>query len=531
MTGTDPLQKPPPGSPLLSVMLLTAVLAGAMGGLFVLRTHISQPVFYPPPLVSPETTYFTGPLNPDGTIDYAAALNRIIMDGATPGNNAAIPLLRLIPDRQPWEDGEPRLDDKPIHEIFMDDRRAVFGVLGMDAESPRRQLTPFPDFDTYEAAYEALDRPWKPKEFPVVEAWLDENRWAWPVIDEALARPRLAYPYVNAPEPLAREVGTLRNPEGRFREVEYLIASDAFLAVHQQRWGRAIERHRQWMRLAELWGQQPTVHAQLIAIGIRARAYQLSRTLIADSSVPASVLSNVLETLKAVPGDQLLLAFRTDSRGRALQQLEDYRRGHLQSIRYVKGELIRASIRARGFDPARAQRIINGHFDALPAILPNHDALPEEDSWAGIEAIEAALPREFEVVGRSVWFPPDHSEAVGHAITRNALASVGAALRSHFQAAQNRELAIIAAALRLYQMKHSRFPETLDVLVPDLLDALPSDRFRPGGVPLTYRPSQDRQTYLLYSFGPNHADDKGTYSLNRGDLTIGFPMPADHGEW
>ncbi|MEM6551934.1 MAG: hypothetical protein AAF750_07380 [Planctomycetota bacterium] len=519
------------GSPLVSVILLTGVLAGAMLLLFAVRTHAPEPASYPPPRVGPDTTYFTGPLNPDGTVDYAAALNQIIMDGATPENNAAIPLLRLMPDQQPWEDGEPVFDYKPIHEIFMDDRRAVFGVLGMDAESPRRPLTPFPEFDRHEAAYEALERPWKPEEFPMVEAWLDENRWAWSVIDEALGRPRFAYPYVNAPEPLAREVGTLRNPETRFGEVEYLIASDAFLAVHQQRWGRAVERHRQWMRLAELWGQQPTGQAQLIAISFRARAHELSRTLIAHPSVPAYVLSDVLETLKTEPGDQLLLAFQTDSRGRALQQLEDYLRGRLQSIRYLKGDLIRVSIRARGFDPARAQRIINGHFDALPATLPNHDALPEQDSWAGIEAIEAALPREFEVVGRSVWFPPDHSEAVGHAITRNALASVGASIRSHFQGAQNRELAIIAAALRLHQMKHSRFPETLDVLVPDLLDALPPDRFRPGGVPLTYRPSQDRQTYLLYSFGPNHADDKGTYSLNRGDLTIGFPMPADHGEW
>ena len=51
----------------------------------------------PPPLViSPETTYLTGPLNPDGTVDYVGALNAAAMEGITPENNAAVPILKAL---------------------------------------------------------------------------------------------------------------------------------------------------------------------------------------------------------------------------------------------------------------------------------------------------------------------------------------------------------------------------------------------------------------------------------------------------
>ena len=39
----------------------------------------------------PKTTVITGPLRPNGTVDYAAALNEECSAGVTPENNAAAP--------------------------------------------------------------------------------------------------------------------------------------------------------------------------------------------------------------------------------------------------------------------------------------------------------------------------------------------------------------------------------------------------------------------------------------------------------
>ncbi len=72
-------------------LLLTLVLAG----LFVLA-WVFWPVSAPPLRIARDTTYLTGPLNSDGTVNYLAALNQLLSDGATPENNAAIPIFQAL---------------------------------------------------------------------------------------------------------------------------------------------------------------------------------------------------------------------------------------------------------------------------------------------------------------------------------------------------------------------------------------------------------------------------------------------------
>ncbi len=55
--------------------------------------------------VSKETTYLTGPLRPDGTVDYLAAVNEHCSQGVTPENNAAVPLLQAIGPKEVPEQG------------------------------------------------------------------------------------------------------------------------------------------------------------------------------------------------------------------------------------------------------------------------------------------------------------------------------------------------------------------------------------------------------------------------------------------
>ena len=44
--------------------------------------------------VSRETTVLLGPLNPDGTVNYVAAMNQMYGEGVTPENNAAVLLIQ-----------------------------------------------------------------------------------------------------------------------------------------------------------------------------------------------------------------------------------------------------------------------------------------------------------------------------------------------------------------------------------------------------------------------------------------------------
>ncbi|KPK85848.1 MAG: hypothetical protein AMJ81_02500 [Phycisphaerae bacterium SM23_33] len=55
-----------------------------------------EPRSRPAITVSPQTTYLTSPLNPDGTVNYVAAINAVYGRGVTPDNNAAIPMIRAF---------------------------------------------------------------------------------------------------------------------------------------------------------------------------------------------------------------------------------------------------------------------------------------------------------------------------------------------------------------------------------------------------------------------------------------------------
>ncbi len=70
---------------------------------------------------------------------------------------------------------------------------------------------------------------------------------------------------------------------------------------------------------------------------------------------------------------------------------------------------------------------------------------------------------------------------------------------------QEFDATLAALALELQHRRTGTWPKTLDELVPDLLPAVPRDRFTGG--PLLYRVENDRP--LIYSAGPDKKDDGG----------------------
>jgi hypothetical protein len=69
-----------------------------------------------------------------------------------------------------------------------------------------------------------------------------------------------------------------------------------------------------------------------------------------------------------------------------------------------------------------------------------------------------------------------------------------------------RELLRTALALKRHRLRHGTFPEKLDALVPEFLQAEPHDWM--DGQPLKYRKREDG-SYLLYSVGLDGIDDGG----------------------
>ncbi len=94
------------------------------------------------------------------------------------------------------------------------------------------------------------------------------------------------------------------------------------------------------------------------------------------------------------------------------------------------------------------------------------------------------------------------------------------------------DLARVACALERYRLAHGQFPDKLEALVPQSLDAVPADLF--DGKPLRYQ--HHGASYVLYSVGSNQTDEGGKLVLTpngtqpqweQGDWVWTLPKPSE----
>jgi len=90
-------------------------------------------------------------------------------------------------------------------------------------------------------------------------------------------------------------------------------------------------------------------------------------------------------------------------------------------------------------------------------------------------------------------------------------------------ASTENDLLMVSFALRAYLADHGKYPAGLQALVPAYLKAIPADPFTANG---TLRYKRTGKTYVLYSVGPNGADDGGTPSADGQSSGPGAPVSS-----
>lgn len=78
-----------------------------------------------------------------------------------------------------------------------------------------------------------------------------------------------------------------------------------------------------------------------------------------------------------------------------------------------------------------------------------------------------------------------------------------------------RHIAIVVCALMRYELAHGQYPQALEALVPEYLDAIPLDPFT--NLPLRYIRHEDGKHFLLYGLGEDQEDDNGEPVDQDGD--------------
>src|SRR6266478_1566333 len=145
--------------------------------------------------ISKETTYVTGPLDKDGYIDYAAALNEQLGKGVTPENNANVLIWKAIgpihgSKKMPAEFfqlmGIPEPPEKGEYLIEL----SQYLRKHLKTEDPE-ELQEIDDQLT-----RSTQRPWSIQQYPKLASWLKANEKPLVMVVEASRRPQYFSPVV-----------------------------------------------------------------------------------------------------------------------------------------------------------------------------------------------------------------------------------------------------------------------------------------------------------------------------------------------
>ena len=316
----------------------------------LLAPNIGQPPSQPVALeLSHETTRILGPLNPDGTVNYLAAINAKYSEGITPENNGAVFLLQALgPDILaetvrdqilarldmpqlaahddyfiPFEEyqeahraqdntGESSETQKPSpeHEAIIE--RLLQGkTLSaqeiedlLPAKPPTANVLPSPPPWLLEPEKsppeKATEAPWSAKDYPLVAEWLEANEKPLALIMAASQRPRYYIPMLSPDDP-AQVISGIIPAVQRVRLPAEALLARAMLKVSSGDIDAAFADLLVIHRLARLIGQSPTIIERLVACAIEKMACKADVALAVSGQLTAVQAQEYLLNLQALP--------------------------------------------------------------------------------------------------------------------------------------------------------------------------------------------------------------------------------------
>lgn len=495
--------------------------------------------------ISKETTYVTGPLDKDGYIDYAAALNERLKKGVTPENNANV----LI-----WKALGPHPKRYRVPEEY-------FQLLGMEAPPEKGEY--FKDFwsfvkdrygigiatEGYERLYghfnHDIERPWSAREHREVADWVKANEQALATAVHASGRPQYYGPSVQE----KRTGASIRVYVLGVREIANALVARAMLRLNEKNYDEAWQDLLACHRLGRLISRGASLLNALVNISIDGVAARAEVAYLDGIRSDPKRVENCLRDLQKLPplqelADKLDVCDRFNSLGlfmrydRHENELRKFINIFLRGWTAEKGheeddkvlDLI-GKLTAEDIDRDAAMRNVNRWHDRMAAMTRGTTRASREKQWEEIQEEAKALRKAIEPGELSkILEGKDNAEVRAKLVTDLwfcfVVSGVHRTQNSTDYAKQNHENLIVAFALAWYQCDHGHFPKSLDALAPKYLAEIPQDIF--SGKPLIYHPTN--KGFVLYSVGLNGKDDGGRGhddDVPGDDIVIRMPLP----EW
>ena len=449
--------------------------------------------------VSRETTVVLGPLNPDGTVNYVAALNQMYGEGVTPENNAAVLLLRAAGPKL-FGRGRPRRVLKELGIEALPKSGNYFVHLGkfVSGLQAREPTTSEGIKELRERAHielrKAIRGPWSADDYPVIAKWLQANAKPLSMVISATRRPRYHFPFISDSDPPIL-MDVVRPSVGIYRDIARAVAARAMLHAGEGRIDEAVADTLACHRLGRLLGQGARLVDKLVGVLAEGTASEASAALATGGKLTAAQARRFFAKLDA------------------LAPIPDVADAVDNSERFFVLDVV--GMQARGSWTARYG------YDGLKINVDWDELLRKLNYWYDMQVAAMRKPTFAERAAAAASFEAASTKHID-ALTRRGKWRLGRGnlgdslfmiLFCTFTDTRFKQdvtsmrfrLAMVAVALAACKAEKGGYPDKLSELEPGYFKKLPQDLFAEG--PLTYR--RVGKGYLLYSVGENMKDDGG----------------------
>lgn len=489
--------------------------------------------FSPPIDVSKETTFIVAPLRADGLPDYEKYVLEKYREGVTPENNAAVLFWQAM--------GPVEMEPKDLALVSMaiglnpipNRDECLTDILGSDVKREVEtwlldgnftvdtddSVTASADDVKNKFIKQVIDRPWTSEQIPPLGAWLAANQKPLNLLLDAAQRAKFFSPSVELMNGLHEPLLVMTLPWApASRTAAHGLAARAMWLVARRRNTDAWRDILAIYRLSRLIGEDRTLVEQIVSINLELIADRATVALLESRNTSAELAEKIHADLESL-GMRHSMADTLDGIERVaiLSALLSLRDGN----DYLRiSQLDRWWFKAVDWNiPLRK---LNAHFDELSAAADLSDwdarknALDVHEQQ--LKRIEVSIAGRKAAGGLKTWNVV-RSEIVGDIFVTLMLPATNVACDAQDRANTHRALTELAAALAIYRSNHGIYPESLEQLVPGVLDKLLTDLYHDR--PFAYR--RTNAGYLLYSLGPNGQDDGG----NNAKEPQSNDIPAD----
>jgi hypothetical protein len=468
--------------------------------------------------IGKSTTLVTGPVEADGHIDYAAALNERLSKGVKPEDNAAVAIWKVL---GPNPAGSGKVPP------------GFFEKLGMPAPPASGEY--FVGLrQGSDAVSKLAARPWTSNENAAVSTWLQSNEKPLAALREAVKKPQFYSPIIPEKGEKGSKgiISALLPGAQTCREVAAAFACRAMLYLGHGNSAEAWQDLLACHRLGRLVGRGGPLIEGLVGMAIELIACRGDVAFLDRAKPDAKLIERCLRDLLALPPlppvvDKVDLSERYQLLD-TIMLLDRNGLAHLTGV--AEGQpAVPAGFgdALAGIDWNPALETANKWFDRMAAAMRETDRTKRNQQLGQIEAEMRNLKSNIEggAALKNAGTPTARGQAVGDILVTLLMPAVGKVQDAADRARQTFDTVIVAYALTWYQRFNGQYPDSLAKLAPTYLSAVPLDFF--SGRDLIYKPGPNG--FLLYSVGVNGRDDGGRGYDGQpagDDIVVQIPQPA-----